>query len=451
MRLLRTLLRTTAFTALAVAAIAGGAQAKDVTISVWSGGSGPNDNYRTDAIDIAADIYEREWAISHPDDPLNITVEKTPYNGWDDFKQALTLAAEAGNAPNIVATGHEDIAPWSQSGLIVPIEDYLDFDAWPLSDIYPNLVEIASYGGVIYGVPQDAESRPFFFWKPHMKAIGYTDADLDGLAAKVQAGEYTLANVLEDAKKMQDMGLVEPGYGFYPRASNGPDFWQFYTSFGGVMEEDGKLVFDKAAMTKTYQFFADAVSTGVTKKNHIGLPGDQWWAEVSSGKAGIWDAGTWHYARMVNQEGLTDFFGNIAFTLTPAGDGGRPNTLTHPLVYVLTSGHDEETTNIAAQLVKIASEPQINALHAIKSSHLGISVQEASLDLYANDRWAREATEVLLPHASAMPNNANFGAYWNVMWGGLEAAWTGAKTVEQAIADDEAQLKTTLGDAIVIR
>jgi inositol-phosphate transport system substrate-binding protein len=441
------LLRATAI--VAVAAAATGVAAQDVTINVWAGGSGPNDNYRVDAIEIAADILEREAAIRG--ETLNITVEKTLYDGWDDFKQALTLSAEAGTAPHIVVSGHEDIAPWSQSGLIVPVEDYVDLDGWPLSDIYPNLIEISSYGGTVYGIPQDAESRPFFFWKPHMLAIGYTDADLEALPGRVQSGEYTLANVLEDAKKMQDAGLVEAGYGFYPRFSNGPDFWQFYTSFGGVMEEDGKLVFDKAAMTRFYQFFVDAVAAGVTKKNHIGMPGDQWWAEVASGKAGLWHGGTWHYARLVNQEGLTDFFGNVAFSLIPAGEGGRANTLTHPLVYLLTKQADEETTQIAARLVTIASEPQINTLHAIKSSHLGISQQQSTIPLYADNRWAREATEQLLPHANSMPNNSDFGAYWDAMWKGLEAAWTGTKTAEQAVADAEAEVRSTLGDRIVIR
>ncbi|MET3791521.1 extracellular solute-binding protein [Aquamicrobium terrae] len=425
------------------------AAAQNVTISIWSGGTGPNDNYRVDAIEMAADILERERAIAGED--LNITVEKKVYPGWDDFKQALTLAAEAGNAPNIVVTGHEDIAPWSQSGLIVPAEDYLNLDAWPINDIYENLMEIASYGGVVYGLPQDAESRPFFFWKPHMKAIGYSDEDLEALPARVQAGEYTLANVLEDAKKMQDAGVVQPGYGFYPRPENGPDYWQFYTSFGGVMEEDGKLVLDKAAMQRFYQFFADAAAAGVTRKNHIGTPTDQWYSEVPSGKVGIWHGGTWHYARYVNQEGLQDFFGNVAFTLIPAGEGGKANTLTHPLVYLLTSGHGEEQTNIAAELIKIASEPRINTLHAIKSAHLGIAHQQSNIDLYSNDRWAREATERLLPHANAMPNNTNFGDYWSAMWKGLESAWTGQKTPEQAVSDVEAELRNSLGEAIVIR
>jgi inositol-phosphate transport system substrate-binding protein len=434
---------------IALTLMAGMAAAKDVTIGVWAGGSGPNDNYRVDAIEIAADLLKRERAIAGEE--LNITVEKKTYNGWDDFKQALTLAAEAGNAPDIVVTGHEDIAPWSQSGLIVPVEDYLNLDSWPINDIYENLLEISSYGGVVYGLPQDAESRPFFFWKPHMKAIGYSDADIDALPGKVEAGEYTLANVLTDAKKMQDQGLVQAGYGFYPRPSNGPDYWQFYTSFGGVMEEDGKLVLDKAAMQRFYQFFVDAVASGVTRKNHIGTPNDQWYAEVATGKVGIWHGGTWHYARYTTKEGLTDFFGNVAFSLIPAGEGGKANTLTHPLVYVLTKNANEDEVAIAAELIKIASEPRINTLHAIKSAHLGIAKEQSNIELYSNDRWAREATERLLPHANAMPNNADFGTYWNAMWKGLEASWTGAKTPEQAVADLEAELKSALGEGVIIR
>ncbi|MEI3854875.1 MULTISPECIES: extracellular solute-binding protein [unclassified Ensifer] len=443
------LLKTTALAAALLASTAVIASARDVTISVWSGGSGPNDNYRVDAIEIAADLLEREAAIRGEE--LNITVQKTPYSGWEEFKQALTLAAEAKKAPNIVATGHEDIGPWAQAGLIVPVEDFIDLDSWPISDIYPNLMKIASFNGTVYGIPQDAESRPFFFWKPHMKAIGYSDADIEALPVKVEKGEYTLKNVLEDAKKMQDNGLVQPGYGFYPRTSNGPDYWQFYTSFGGLMEEDGKLVFDKAAMQRAYQYFADLVAAGVTKKNHIGMPGDQWWKEVATGKAGIWHGGTWHYARLVNQEGLKDFFDNVQFTLIPAGEGGKANTLTHPLTYLLMAGHDQETTQIAADLVKLASEPRINALHAIKSAHLGISETETKVDLYSADRWASEATERLLPHANAMPNNAEFGKYWTIMWKNLEASWTGAKTVDAAVNDAETEVKATLGDSIVIR
>lgn len=426
--------------------------ADDVTITVWAGGTGPSDVYRLDAIEIAAGLLTREAAIQGK--TLNVKVEKKAYPGWDDFKQAVTLSAEAGNAPDIVATGHEDIAPWAQSGLIVPIENFIDLDSWPVNDIYDNLLRIASYGGVVYGLPQDAESRPFFFWRPHMKAIGYSDADLDALPAKIAAGTYTLANVLDDAKKMQDEGVVKPGYGFYPRPNNGPDYWQFYRSFGGEMDDpkSGKLVFDKAAMARFYQFFVDAVSAGVTRKNHIGTPVDQWFTEVATGKAGIWHGGTWNYARYVGQEGLKNFFETVQFSPIPVGDkSGKANTLTHPIVYLLTKHDDKNKLAIAARLIEIASEPRINALHAIKSAHLAISKQESNIPFYSNDRWAREATRRLLPFANSMPNNSSFGVYWDVMWKGLEAAWTGQKSLQQAISDDETTLKSSLGDKIIIR
>jgi len=451
MQITKTLKVAALTTAIALSGTA--AFAKDFTISVWAGGSNQNDAYRADAIEMAADILTREAAIRGEE--INITVEKKLFNdGWDNFKQAVTLAAESKTAPNIIVTSHADIAPWSQSGLIRPIEDYVDLDAWPLNQIYDNLLEITSYNGQVWGIPQDAESRPFFFWIPHLKAIGYSDEQIEELPAKVEAGEYTLYDVLEDAKKIQDKGLVEKGKGFSPRVSNGPDYWQFYQSFGGEMldKESGKLIFDKQAMTDMFQFFADAVKMGVTSATHLGGDWGQWYNEVANGKAGTWHGGTWHYARYTGKEGLDDFFGNIQFSLIPTGnEKGHANTITHPLTYLISSTGDDEVAEIAAQLVAIASEPRINTLHAIKSAHLGIGREQSSVALYANDRWASEATERLLTHANAMPNNTDFGAYWQIMFKGLEAAWTGQKSVADAVAGVEADIKSSMADAVIIK
>jgi inositol-phosphate transport system substrate-binding protein len=444
--------RTTTFAAILAATLAAPLCAEEIKITVWAAGSGDADTYRIDAIAMAADILEREAAIRG--ETLDITVEgKRDFAGWDEFKQAVTLGAEAGTAPAIVVTSHLDIAPWSQAGYIVPVEDYLDLDAWPLSNVYPNLMEIASFGGVQWGIPQDAESRPFFFWKDTMKKIGYSDADLEALPAKVQAGEYTLQDMLADARKATEMGLVEPGYGWYPRVSNGPDFAQFYQSFGGRLQdpETGKLVLDRAAMTAFYQFFADAVAAGVTRKTHIGTDWDQWYAEVATGKALFWHGGTWHYANYTGVQGNTDFFGTIGFSLIPSGgEGGRANTITHPLVYLVTKQADERVQEVAAQLIAIATEPRLNTLHAIKSAHLAVGEAQAGIDLYSGDRWASEATAVLLAHANSQPNHLKYGAYSEAMWKGLEAVWTGVQTPEQAVSELEAGLTVALGDELIV-
>src|SRR5260221_4278192 len=164
--------RSLAVGAVAAALAAGpAAWAKDVTIGVWAGGTGDPDHYRMDAIKIAAEQLQREAALAGT--TVKITVEGRAFPDWDSFKQAFTLAAQSGTGPNIIVTGHEDIATYSQAGLIRPIEEYADFDAWPLSDLYPNLVDIAKLNGTIYGVPQDAESRPLVAWIPHLKKLGW--------------------------------------------------------------------------------------------------------------------------------------------------------------------------------------------------------------------------------------------------------------------------------------
>ena len=439
--------------AMALGSVSHIAMARDLTIQVWAGGTKEADAYRMDAIKIAADMLEREYEIAGKE--LNITVEgKSDFGGWKEFKQAITLSAESGPAPNIVVTSHLDIAPWSQAGFIAPVEDYVDMDAWPINNIYGNLLEISSYNGVTYGLPQDAESRPFFFWKDTMRKLGYSDDQIEALPTRVESGDYKLGDMLADAKKAVDQGLVDKGYGFYPRPSNGPDYAQFYQSFGGQLidKDSGKLILDKASMTEFYQFFVDAVEAGVTRKNHIGTDWSQWYSEVASGKAALWHGGTWHYARYTGKEGLDDFFGNIQFSLIPAGnEKGRANTITHPLVYLLTKQENEEDVEIAAQLIKIASEPRINSLHAIKSAHLGISEQQSNIELYAGDRWANEATSRLLVHANAQPNHASYGQFSQIMWKGLETAWTGTKSPADAVNEVEAEMKAVLGDNLIVR
>ena len=122
-----------------------------------------------------------------------------------------------------------------------------------------------------------------------------------------------------------------------------------------------------------------------------------------------------------------------------------------PLAYLISNTGDDEVAEVAAGLVAIASEPRINTLHAIKSAHLGIGKEQANVELYANDRWATEATERLLVHANAMPNNTDFGAFWQIMFKGLEAAWTGQKTAEAAVADVEAEIKASMADAVIMK
>jgi|TARA_B100001971_G_scaffold209402_1_gene232927 inositol-phosphate transport system substrate-binding protein len=446
-----------AFTALVILAVTAGAvQAQNIEIEVWAPAD-KNERYRFDAISLAANVLNEELKIEGSD--TRVIVKKgTSFSGsqgWAQLKQGFSLAVEAGKGPHIIVGGHEDIPVWGSAGLIHPIEDYTDLEAWPFSDLFPSLWPIMSWNGQVWGAPQDAESRPFFAWNPHLKAIGYSDADIAAMPARIKNGQYTLNNVLEDAKKIQDKGLVKKGYGFYPRATKGGDYWQFYAvQKGGDMydSKSGKLILDKGALLGYYQFFNDAVNKyGVTKKNHIGMEWDQWYNEVANGKAGLWHGGTWHYARYTRREGLTDFFDKVMFSLIPAGgSGGKATTLTHPLTYLISKRAQGEEIEMAARLITIASEPRLNTLHAIASAHLGITKAQTKVSQYADDRWTAEAT-ALLQSAFALPNSTDFGQYDTLVWKGLTAAWSGGVSPQEAVNTVVKEMQATMGDKVIIR
>ena len=430
------------------------ADTRQVEILVWANAD-HNERYRTEGIALAAIILNEELKVQGRD--VRVSIRQQTWSGrhsWGKLKQAFALAVESGGGPHLIVAGHEDIAVWGKAGLIQPIEELVDLDAYPLNDVFPNLWPIMSWNGQIWGVPQDADARPWFGWIAHLKAIGYTAAAIEALPEKIRSGTYTLKHVLEDAKQIQDAGLVRPGYGFYPRPTKGPDYWQFYIVNGGRMidQAKGKLVLDRIALLKYYRLFHEAVfKYGVTKKNHLGMDWDQWYREVATGKAGFWHGGTWHYARYTRSEGLEDFFDKVMFALIPSGGGdGEAATLTHPLVYLISKRAQGETAELAARLVGIVSEPRLNTLHALSSAHLGITRAQTTLDTYASDRWTAEATK-LLERAQALPNHPSFGQYDQIVWKGLTATWTGQVMPEKAVEIVAGEIRATMGDKVIIK
>ena len=142
----------------------------------------------------------------------------------------------------------------------------------------------------------------------------------------------------------------------------------------------------------------------------------------------------------------------MQYSLIPAGnENGKANTISHPLVYLLSNAGTDDDAAISAELITIASEPRFNALHAVKSGKVALSDAEAQIPLFANDRWAGIATTELLPHATAIPTDVEFGPYWTAMFKNLEASWTGTVSVEDAVDALEAEVTSALGDKIIVR
>ncbi|MCZ6462210.1 MAG: extracellular solute-binding protein, partial [Actinobacteria bacterium] len=81
---------------------------------------------------------------------------------WGDYITEFELASSAGEAPDIIVSGHELIGTWATSGIITDVTDLLG-DYPEFDDVTPSLWASTELNGQRWGVPQDAEARPLYF------------------------------------------------------------------------------------------------------------------------------------------------------------------------------------------------------------------------------------------------------------------------------------------------
>lgn len=378
--------------------------------------------------------------------------------GWADYKKKFTLAAEAGEAPDIVLSGHEDVPVWANAGYIVEFTEckarYPEFD-----DVIESLWDSAMWQGKVWAVPQDTEARPMFFHKTKLQELGWPEEEIASLPDRIRTGDFTLDDLIATAKEAVEKGVVEPGYGYWHRPRKGGDFLQYYFSYGGRLydPEQDKLVVVTDALEKWYAFQRRVVEEGITPANFIGTEWSIWHDTVSHGKALFWNGGIWQWAdwaaNYVQDLGGQDYLFSFAgYALQPSGIEGQPGgTLSHPLVYMIASekASGKKNQDAACALLAKTTTPEINTLHAVGSTHLGILNSQADFPDYANDQLLSE-TLYMLDYNYYQPNHVMYGPYFDIVWDFMVKAENGEMSPADAAKGAVELLQSELGDVVIV-
>jgi len=378
---------------------------------------------------------------------------------WGPYKTEFELASDAGEAPDIIVSGHEHIGDWATAGFITDISD--EVSSYPeFEDVIESLWTSTMLDGKIWGVPQDAEARPLYFSKPLLRELGWSDEDIESLPDRIASGEYTWQDMLDTAAEAVEKGVVEPGHGWWHRPANGPDFLYYYYGFGGeVIDPDGsdKLVFDTAVAQSVYELLYDATQTRNIMVPNVLSEDWDFWKETTStfDKIMFVSSGTWRWANWaavyLGDKGGEDYlFENVGFAPFPANADGtnQPITLTHPLVYMVSS--QAEHPDLALLLISKASTKELNTDYAIASGHLGVLESQADYAPYTAAKFL-SATLPLLEYTTFLPNSPYWSAYSEAYYLGIQAVESGDLTPEEAVEVVTGQMQNELGDNVIIR
>ncbi len=410
------------------------------------------------AIEIAGEMLN--YALELVGAGVRVEVETIfePGAEWADLNKKFLMAMEAGEGPDIMCSGHEQIAAYAEAGYIIPLDDYIaDHPATYEVDLIQSLWKSCEYKGQRWAVPQDTEARPLYFSKLLLRELGWSEEDIEALPGKIESGEFAIPDMLEVAREAIDKGVVEEGYGFWHRPSQGPDFYEFYYAFGGQMQDPdtGKLVVDEAAMRKHLEFHATLTTDKLMRTDVLGMAWPEFKAAIAPADKVLFAAdGTWRWAdwakNFVADLGGDEYLKeNMGFGLIPAAEkGGTPVTLSHPLVYAVTS--QSEHPELAFLLITLATSPAINTIHATETNHLAILNTEVAYPVYAG-YWFLTDVAYMLNYTTFLPNHAEFGTYDGIIFRALSAVEAGDVTVDEALEIIKEELDFELGDEVIFK
>jgi inositol-phosphate transport system substrate-binding protein len=258
----------------------------------------------------------------------------------------------------------------------------------------------------------------------------------------------------ELAQQVKDKGLVD--WGFYHRPTRGPDYYQIILAFGGKLQDEksGRLVLDRSATLDFLRFLHDNVyKYKITPSGMTNIP----WRSIlgpfsAEGKIQFFMGGVWQSGEFIRDYGVTsnptEFFSRIDWMLIPAGrKGGRPVTLSHPIIYVVSARSRER--DLAFRLVTEASSTDLNAIHSVNSYHIAIRKDVTQTAEYRNHAWLNKATP-LLEYATFIPNHEDFGRYDQIIYEAIQAVETNRLSPDAALQFVETQMRSQIRDQLMV-
>jgi inositol-phosphate transport system substrate-binding protein len=399
-----------------------------VKLELWSRAD-PSGPLRPGNVVKAAERLNAELEAEGSDKRVEVVVRESPAPNFDEDTAQLLKVFGIGEGPDMFIAAHEWICAFQSEGFVLKLDEYIAKYPQHFETIYPSLWESAKCPDGIYGVPQDAEARMFFYNKKLLREAGYDDAFIEA------KGDLTMDELIDIAKQVVDK--TEAEYGILHRPSKGPDFMMVFQAYGNgfVDPATGELLIERDKLVKAFNWFERGVKEGVIAANNTAMEFQDIRKEFYGGNAaffmyGIWDLGSVAFPTFGLPQEEAAFFKDWGWVAVPAPEkGGSPGSLTHPIIYAVAA--DVAEPELAVRLLGHASAADLNTDHAVTTTHIGIRPEQLQDARYAESWPLARATEYLT-FTKYLPNNAQFGSLNGILYTAIQGVESGRLTGEGA-------------------
>ncbi|MDY5584423.1 MAG: sugar ABC transporter substrate-binding protein [Arcanobacterium sp.] len=385
--------------------------------------------------DTAAPSYIRSFeAFEAKNTDIDVKVEVVP---WDAYWNQLPLDISAKQMADVYWVNSSNFALYADAGNLLDISETLgtDHDEWQQS-----VVDLYTYKGKLWGVPQIWDSIALFYNKDQVSAAGVDPTNLtwaanggDGDTFIEAAKKLTLdANGKNATEADFDAANIKT-YAFNAQADLQAIYLDFMAQNGTPLQtEDGALNLDTPEAVESFQYLVDLINTHKVSPSaaETNVNGELAQEMFMRGEMALFQSGPYSLKTIAEKS-------NINWGIAPmvAGPEGRVSVV-HGVAAVgnADTAHPEETARVLEWLG--SAEGQMALAEDGVAFPGAVEAQEAFVNY-----WAKKSVDVSVfieaasGETTAAPYGPDINAGLNAAVPVLKDIFLGAKDVAEGLAE----------------
>jgi multiple sugar transport system substrate-binding protein len=361
-----------------------------------------------------------EYEQKNPD--IDVQTEYVSYEALHD--KIVTAAASKSGAYDVVLVDCIWPAEFASAGFVLDVTDKVSDDM--RKDIWPGALEAATYQGKLYGMPWLNDVLYLYYNEDMLKAAGFTEPP------------KTWSELEEMGQAAVDKGLVEYPFIEYFKQEEGLTIAYAYylAAFGGkFFDENNMPAFNSPEGLAALQYMVDGMKNGMYNPASLESTYEEVRRAYSQGEA-LFSVNWTYQLNLSNDPAESQIAGKSKLALMP-GEQEPSATINGGMALSIPS--DSKHPDEAWKYIEYLSSPDVQKRYAKNALPVWIStfsdpeivaLQPELLDVSA-EQYKYIVNRPLVPFYSETSK---------IMSRELQAALTGGKTPEQALADAEAEI-----------
>lgn len=341
--------------------------------------------------------YEGLFERFYEDTGIEVEYQSVP---WDDAADKLTVLGASGSLPDVMTTWSGWLGQFTQSGWVIPLDDYIGDTASEYTDAVVNILwasEQTRYGH-IYTIPDGLMVKGIYVRKDWCEELGI---ELDPTQAWTYDDYFELVEQLTDP----DQGR----YGASYRGARGAldPLWVYLQSYtgGATFDQEGKILMTSDECLDAFIKWTDIYKNGYAPEDSINWGFTEMVDNFVGGLTGTLINDSEVAATLI--ESMDDSEWMVMPMPTSDKDGIIYNTMNAPYAYSISG--NSENPDASWLLIQYMTSAENQAEYCQLTGEIPIKNDASDLDYYSADGYYGVFLQQMNDETLAVPTT--FGSF----------------------------------------